>query len=184
MMNLKNKNMTIDFIIQHRKKFYIWAKNLLMNSWELFNHKMSMNGFIVLIIIMSLTIFGCAAPKVKMYPGEKVADSKQAVIKGEIRAKKREVITITKVDGEMTIDYSTHLAGDWWGAVEVYVLPGKHKMVTRTDSDSSYAYGCLWVVAEPGETYIVKARTEGYRSVMWLENERSGKKIGGVTDCN
>jgi len=38
----------------------------------------------------------------------------------------------------------------------------------------------LWLVAEPGGKYVVKTVLKGRRVQMWIENERTGKPVGGI----
>ncbi len=132
-------------------------------------------------IIVSLIAFvacGCAAPRVIMYSGGELPANQQATIRGDDDAGRHLHVRIARVDDERTVGFFAYFADGW--AREVSVLPGKHRLVIKMHIGSSHAWGNLWLVADPGETYIVKARTEGYSTKMWLENERTGQKVGGV----
>jgi hypothetical protein len=135
-----------------------------------------------LALLLIFTISGCAATqKARMYSGEAVAANKQAVIQADRRAPNTR-FHITSVDGERTLSafyyFLTQVRVE-----EVYVLPGKHRLITRIDNlrSSMFATTDLWLIAEPGESYILKAQSKGYTVYMWLENERTGQRVGGVT---
>ncbi len=135
------------------------------------------NDFII-IILASLAISGCGVPKVNMH--KEVEANKQAVIQVEEREQARGQLTIAQVDGKETVGLLSRLFNGGNYAGEVSVLSGKHRIIARIVHFNSYAWGYLWLVADSGETYIVKARTEGYHTKMWLENARNGQKVGGV----
>lgn len=134
---------------------------------------------IIALIVFAIT--GCATPKVRMYPGREVEASKQAVIRVAQRGESWSQIGITKVDGKNTVNFFTYLfnGGKWAG--EVYVLPGKHRIIAQINNGPSLATGDIWLVAEQGETYVLKALTKGYAVSMWMENKRTGQKVGGIT---
>lgn len=114
-----------------------------------------------------------------MYPGEELEASKQAVIRVHQREDSWGKLGITHVDGNITVNFFKYLfnGGKWAG--EVYVLPGKHKIQAKIEYPLSFAHSQIWLVAEPGETYILKALSKGYAANMWLENERTGQPVGG-----
>lgn len=132
-----------------------------------------------LIVFTMFMIIGCAAPKVKMYPGDQVELSKQTIIRAVPRENKPEKFGISSVDGKRTVDIITFFFGRKW-AEEVYVLPGKHKIDGHLSYNNWVANGETWLVAEPGETYILKTSINGYLVNMWLENERTGQKVSGI----
>jgi uncharacterized protein YceK len=148
-----------------------------------FNNRISIRIATILFLV-TIIISGCATPMVKMYSGAKLPGNQQATIRGSDNADKNTYTRIARVDDERTVDLFTYLfdGGRW--AYEVYVLPGKHHIVAKKDIGSQFAWGNLWLVADPGETYIVKVRTEGYSVKMWLENERTGQKVGGIIGDN
>jgi len=138
-----------------------------------------MKKTILVITILSLALVsGCAAPKVKMYPGNEVEESQRAVIKADKQFSGR--IDIYSVDGKKTSNYFATLAHGGNAAVEVYVLPGKHNITAQVRYLVSYAFVEMWLVAEAGESYVIKARSEGFSVTMWIENERTGKPVGGI----
>ncbi len=150
------------------------SKNIILIPWR------SLHYSFLIGMLMILTLTGCATPKVKMYPGEEVEASKQAVVRVNQRESSRGKLGITKVDGNITVNMFKFLfnGGKWAG--EVYVLPGKHRIMARIDYGLSFAGGAMWLIAEPGETYLLKALSNGYAVTMWLENERTGQKVGGI----
>ena len=138
----------------------------------------------VIIFLLALTMAGCAASRVVMYDGAEVDSSKHAIIRADPEQSGRSFSTkgrigIVRVDGSSTTNFFSYAAHGWAG--EVAVLPGKHEMVVRVDYPLSYAMGLLWLVAEAGESYVVKARSKGYSSFIWIENERTGQPTGGVS---
>jgi hypothetical protein len=150
--------------------------------WSLFGPRRKFIWTFTLVLLLIFAISGCAATqKARMYSGEAVDANKQSVIRADRRAPNTR-FHIISVDGERTLtDFYYFLTQ---GRVEeVHVLPGKHRLITRIDNlrSNMHAMGDLWLIAEPGESYILKARSQGYRVYMWLENERTGQRVGGVT---
>jgi hypothetical protein len=92
-------------------------------------------------------------------------------------------IGISKVDDEWVFKYITTFSTSDLVS-EVYVLPGKHRIVTSMAIHhflfTSHARSNLWLVAEPGGKYVVKTVLKGRRVQMWIENERTGKPVGGI----
>jgi hypothetical protein len=131
-------------------------------------------NYIITIVLLTVTIISCSPAKVKMYKGAEVEYSKQAIIRADVQEERKGIITILQVNGEYTRGFLKGV-----GASEVYLLPGKHELVARLSRGTSYGFSNLWLIAEAGETYIVKARIEGYSVKMWLENARTGQKVGG-----
>jgi hypothetical protein len=87
-----------------------------------------------------------------------------------------------RVDGERTLNafyyFLTQVRVE-----EVHVLPGKHRLIVRVEypRSSTFATGDLWLLAWPGDAYVIKVRSQGYAIYMWLENECTGQRVGGVT---
>ncbi len=151
------------------------------------------------IILLSFVIFGCAAPKVKMYQGNKVDASQQAIIRTTESEKKWHMqcdeklflntgqcavaseeeeqgdVIIVSVDGSFASLWSLY-----HGAGEVYVLPGKHTLILRMHWDIWETTANLWLIVEPGGQYIIKGVAKGRRAWIWIENERTGQQVGGI----
>ncbi len=108
-----------------------------------------------------------------MYPGEALMPNQHATIRGDTDSEGK--IGILKVDDKRTISY---LRQD--GASEVYVLPGKHRITVTLHYAFTHALGELWLVAEPGGRYVVKEISKGLRAKAWIEDEETGKPVGGV----
>ena len=143
--------------------------------------------FIIVLLLTCIAIYGCAAPKIKIYPGDKLEDSKHAVIRGDEIEEEYSGILILKVDDKWTINpFLRPIYIDGAGAGEVYVLPGKHRLSIKVHYQISEAMASLWLIAEPGGKYVIKAIANGStiwdrRSVqIWIENERSGQAVGGI----
>ncbi len=133
-------------------------------------------GVLTTIVFMfSVVAFGCAT--IENAPQPQMDPSKIAIIRVDPLRPANRKIQITMVDGKVTAGYFRAQENQF--VEEVTVLPGKHKIWTKINLGSAYAFGYLWLVAEPGETYVVKARFEGYGSKMWIENERTGQEVGG-----
>ena len=146
------------------------TQSLFRLNWYLFCSSVS---------LIAMIVSGCAAPKGKMYLGEEVEDSKRAVIRSEQWSSGQKIVDIRRVDGKGTGDLLTFFFSGK-SAGEVYVLPGKHNIIVEARYVSAYAVADLGLVAEPGEIYVVRARTEGYRIKIWIENERTGQPVGTV----
>ena len=116
------------------------------------------------ILLSALVVSGCASPKVRMYQGVEVEANRQAIIRGDEHTSGGGIIGIVSVDGETTTDFFTYgfHGGKWAG--EVSVLPGKHSIIARIEYPFSHAMAYLWLVAEAGESYVIKARSEGLES--------------------
>jgi hypothetical protein len=108
-----------------------------------------------------------------MYSGGEVSPDKRAVIRVSHPSSGK--ICIYSVDKKKTFLLVATFPE------EVYILPGKHNIVVETKFTFTYAFADLWLVAEPGETYVIKSLEKGDRVRMWIENERTGQPVGGVT---
>jgi len=107
-----------------------------------------------------------------MYPGEALEAGKQAIIRSDNET--GDHIGIFKVDNKITTLSPIR-------AREVSVLPGKHTIFVIVEYPFSHASGSLWLIAEPGGRYIVKESSDWRRVTMWIEDEKTGKKVGGIT---
>ena len=157
-----------------------------MNNEALSQRKTYSLHFIVLIALISLLFYGCALPKAQMYQGERVEDRKQAVIRVEQLKEDFSKVGILIVDGEWVFKYITEFSTSNLVG-EVYVLPGKHTIVTSMVIRYHFLFEAhtssnLWLVAEPGGKYVVKTvlKERPVQIQMWIENERTGKPVGGI----
>ncbi len=127
-------------------------------------------------LLVSLTICGCYSSNMKMYEGKEVTPDKRATIRcSEPQSGK---IFIFEVDGKRTS--LVHLQFPY----EVYVLPGKHDIVIDSYYFGGEALANLWLVAEAGETYIIKSVRKGNWCSMWIENKRTRQPVGGPKDSS
>jgi hypothetical protein len=126
----------------------------------------------VFIILWSCFAFTGCTTHVQMYPGEALEAGKQAIIRSDNET--GDHIGIFKVDNKITTLSPIR-------AREVSVLPGKHTIFVLVEYPFSHASGSLWLVAEPGGRYIVKESSDWRRVTMWIEDEKTGKKVGGIT---
>ena len=127
---------------------------------------------VLFVLLVGMTVSGCMSPRIKMYPGEEVEPGKRAVIRAEKYSSLiAHQMDIQKVDGNEPGNIFTYMISNGLHASEVYVLPGKHNIKISLRYACMIAWADLWLVAEPGESYIVKSLSEGLRVRIWIENE-------------
>jgi hypothetical protein len=137
----------------------------------------------IMIICM---LFGCAAKRVQMYPGEVLEQSKIAIIEGGDRYCSNQSgqcdIRIISVDGHDTANFFQYLFGGGF-ASEVSVLPGIHLFHVRAGiyggSTVATSSSSLQFSAEPGQTYIIKVDDNVEKNVFkWsVEEKGSGNRL-------
>jgi len=129
-----------------------------------------------------LAIAGCAAPIAKMYDGPVLAPSQQVVLRVESRGRTfaGERVDIQQVDDKRTLDTGEGILSSSSGAQAVYLLPGKHTVRLRYRGPGSAVTANLWFVGEAGSSYLIKAGEVGDGLKVWIEDEKTGKPVGGV----
>jgi hypothetical protein len=132
-------------------------------------------SFLLIVLVLCLSAFGCATSTKS--PAPETDDSRQSVIKVDSARVGQGRLQITKVDDDPTVGYWRRMSGHFVG--EVRVAPGEHRIWAKLDYGTSFAWGHLWLVAEPAEVYVLKVRSQGYSVLMWIENERTGQLVGG-----
>jgi len=144
-------------------------------------HRFYVCSSFIMILLLTLIMSGCTASRVIMYDGSEVEPGKQAVIRGDCEHSGEWGIKIVSVDGDLTTNFFGYTFHGWPN--EVAVLPGKHDISALTEFRfaSSRPAMRLWLIAEAGERYVVKTRSKGYAVTMWIENERTGQRAGGVS---
>ena len=60
--------------------------------------------------------------------------------------------------------------------------PGRRHISLRWSHDRSYASATLWFDAEPGVTYLVRQRVKDRGVLLWIEDTRTGKPVGGIVE--
>ena len=60
------------------------------------------------------------------------------------------------------------------------INPGKHNIELSYVVGTSYGHMKLWFVATPGNSYIVRGDSSGYSFKLWVEEEQTGKRVGGI----
>jgi hypothetical protein len=123
-------------------------------------------------LLVALTNSGCVSGVKKMYEGPEVSPDKRAVIKRDRNSDGQ--ISIFDVDNKKTYPL-INICPE-----EVYVLPGKHNIGVAVSFWYGGAAANLWLVAEANETYVVKSKSKGEGVLIWIENERTGKPVGGI----
>lgn len=133
---------------------------------------------ILLVILFGAALAGCAELELRTYPGDAVDPSKEVVIEAvyEHRSEAGRIY-IAKLDDVRIDEYPGGPRGTI-GAHRVYTLAGKHRVSIVLSGYTGQAN--LWLVAEPGETYLVKLYYGVQHKRVWIENKRTGKLTGGV----
>jgi hypothetical protein len=131
----------------------------------------------LIVFLLALTLLGCAS-RVIMYEGKEIEAGKQAIIRVEQEDPTDGFLGILSVDGRSTNSIGHLFSGL---ATEVAVLPGKHTIFLRIDYPFSFAATKLWLVAEAGVVYVAKCSSKWNSVAIWIENERTGQPVGGVS---
>jgi hypothetical protein len=136
------------------------------------------------IVLLSglLLLAGCAAPVVKMYDGPVLEPSQQVILRVDQRGRTfaGERVDIQQVDGKPTLTFGEGILSSSSGAQAVYLLPGKRTVQLRYRGHGAAVTAHLWFVGEAGGSYLVKAGQTGDGLKVWIEDEKSGKPVGGV----
>jgi len=134
------------------------------------------------IVILLLALAGCAAPVVKMYDGPVLAPSQQVILRVDQRGRTfaGERVDIQQVDEKSTLSFGEGILSSSSGAQAVYMLPGKHTVQLRYRGPGAAVTAHLWLVAEAGGSYLIKAGQTGDGLKVWIEDEKTGKPTGGV----
>ena len=129
-----------------------------------------------------LALAGCAAPVVQMYEGPTLAPSQQVIVRAESRGRTfvGERIDIQQVDDKPTLKTAEGIMSSSSGAQAVYLLPGKHTLRLRYRGPGAAVTANLWLVGEAGNSYLVKGGQTGDGLKVWIEDEKTGKPVGGV----
>ena len=129
-----------------------------------------------------LLLASCAAPVAKMYDGPMLAPSEQVIVRVESRGRTfaSERVDIQAVDDKQTLSMGEGIISSSSGAEAVYMLPGKHTLRLRYRGKGAAVTANLWFVGEKGASYLVRATQTGDGVKVWIEDEKSGKAVGGV----
>jgi hypothetical protein len=136
----------------------------------------------IVAISFLLTLAGCAAPVVQLYEGPTREPSQQVILRVEQRGRTfaGERVDIQQVDGKATLSFGEGILSSSSGAQAVYLLPGKHTVQLRYRGPGAAVTTNLWFVGEAGNSYLVKAGQTGDGLKVWIEDEKTGKPVGGV----
>lgn len=137
----------------------------------------------IVLICGLLLLAGCAAPVVQVYEGPTRAPSEQVIVRVEQRGRTMasERVDIEQVDEKRTLSLGEGILSTASGAQAVYMLPGKHTLQLRYRGPGGVRVTAhLWLVAEAGGAYLVKAAQTGDGAKIWLEDEKTGQQVGGV----
>jgi hypothetical protein len=64
-------------------------------------------------------------------------------------------------------------------ADEYHFLPGKHVVAFRVKRGTMLGYTNLWFVGVAGKTYSTQLETSVFRYDLWLQDDATGKPVGG-----
>lgn len=134
------------------------------------------------IAVLLLALAACAAPVAQMYDGPTLAPSQHVVLRSEARGRTfvGERVDIQLVDDKPTLKTAEGILSSSSGAQAVYLLPGKHTLRLRYRGPGAAVTANLWFVGEAGNSYLVKAGQTGDGLKVWIEDEKTGKPVGGV----
>ena len=134
------------------------------------------------LIVLTLALTSCAAPVVQLYEGPTLAPSQQVVVRVEQRGRTfvNERVDIEAVDDKRALSIPDEILSSSRGAQAVYMLPGKHTLRLRYRGPGTTAIANLWLVGEAGGSYLVKGAQTGEGVKIWIEDEKTGKPVGGV----
>jgi len=82
------------------------------------------------------------------------------------------------IDGENTLNFLKSMF--YWPVTEIKVIPGKHDIRFKYKMEFGVSIAELWVVTCPGKSYFAKAVAAGAGSLIWIEDEETGKRVGGI----
>ena len=134
-------------------------------------------------IALVLALGACAAPVVQVYDGPTLAPSQQVIVRVDQRGRTMasERVDIEQVDDKRTLGFGEGILSVATGAQAVYMLPGKHTLRLRYRGPGNVRVTAnLWLVAEAGASYLVKATQTGDGAKIWIEDEKTGQPVGGV----
>jgi len=89
-------------------------------------------------------------------------------------------VEVTRVDGKLAMPIMTVLLSQLFDEPPVHLLPGKHDIALKGTFLNSYACGNVWFVAEAGKHYTANMRVKGYSMYFWIEDDATGKPVGGI----
>lgn len=131
---------------------------------------------ISLLLVVALSA-GCTAGSKKMYDGARLAPEQECRVRGEDSQSpsgKPPRIRIRYVDGQSTITAFV----DHEAPPEVVLKPGRHDLAIQYNVSDSSLTMKFRLDCEAGAEYVAKAKLEGYRARIWLENARTGAPAG------
>ena len=91
-----------------------------------------------------------------------------------------ERVDIELADDKRTLSTGEGILSASRGAQAVYMLPGKHTFRLRYRGPGTTVTANLWLVAEAGGSYLIKAAQTGDGVRIWIEDEKTGKPAGGI----
>ena len=135
------------------------------------------------LFLSILALAGCVpAPVAQVYPGPTLAPSQHVIVRVDLRGRAfaSQRIDIEQVDDKPTLATAEGIMSSSSGAQAVYMLPGKHTVRLRYRGPGAAVTANLWFVGEAGNSYLIKAGQTGDGLKVWIEDEKTGKPVGGV----
>lgn len=135
------------------------------------------------IVALLLALAACvAAPVTQLYPGPTLSSAQHVLVRVDLRGRAfaSQRVDIEQVDDKPTLGTGEGILSAGSGASAVYVLPGKHYLRLRYRGPGTAVRANLWFVGEAGGSYLVKVEQPGEGVRLWIEDERTGKPVGGA----
>ena len=108
-------------------------------------------------------------------PAHVVTDSDEVTL---VPKNLHQEIYITRVDDASTYRLCWNISLCW--PKQALLPPGRHHLQLHYEMIAVYANALLWLDAEPGQSYIVRRKLEGYGVRLWVEEVGTGKVVGGI----
>jgi len=140
----------------------------------------------IALLVLCLLCAGCASPWAFVAPDAKAASDPLVTVTCDserthtILTNLNPRVVITEVDGRFTYSPLRIFVGQRDYPEIAQLRPGRHNLDLRYVHNNTYADGSLWFDAEAGKTYRVRFKLEGYGVSFWVEEEGTGKAVGGI----
>jgi hypothetical protein len=140
----------------------------------------------LLLAGVGLGLCGCASPRTYTQPGASGEHGRSAKVICEsdhthsILQGLNQKVFIAAIDGKTTSTLTGALTDTEPFAEIAYVTPGRHYLDLKYSHLNHFAWGKVWFDAEAGGNYIVRRKIEGYSVMLWVQDQQSGKPVGGI----
>ena len=133
------------------------------------------------LILLGSLVAGCGSTApFKAYDGETRKVETLALIKGETMDAEGTLFPEITTIAILEVDNKATSSSFFEESQSVLVEPGRRYLKVLFIHALSRASGRLWLDAEMGKTYIVKSLSNYHSVVFWIEDEKTGEKVGGI----